>query len=75
MKKLFIGYFGKEENYWFFSWAENKKKAIHIIEKEFGMPKYIKDITKNTTGLIAFKPVNISSYQCVDNSTLSVCCF
>jgi hypothetical protein len=63
MKKLFIGYFGKDDNYWFFSWAENEKEAIQIIEKEFGVPKYIKDISKNTSGLIAFKPINISKDQ------------
>ena len=46
MKKLFIGHFGgKNKEDWFFSWADSEKDALTTIEKTFGEPKFIKDIS------------------------------
>ena len=62
MKKLFIGHFGdKDKNDWFFSWADNEKDALKTIEKTFGEPEFIEDVSNISSGGFCFKPVNISS--------------
>jgi hypothetical protein len=61
MKRLFIGHFGgKLKEDWFFSWAENEEEAIKTIQKEFGEPEFIEDVTDISSGGFCFKPINIS---------------
>ena len=62
MKKLFIGHFGgKDLDDWFFSWAESEKEALKTIEKTFGIPKFIKEITNISPGGFCFNPLDIST--------------
>jgi hypothetical protein len=62
LKKLFIGHFGdKNKDDWFFSWANDKKEAIEIIENIFGKPDYIEELSNVSSGGLCFKPVDISN--------------
>jgi len=62
LKKLFIGHFGdKDKDDWFFSWADSEKDALKTIERVFGEPAYIEDVSKVSSGGFCFKPVDIST--------------
>lgn len=62
MKKLFIGHFGgKNKDDWFFSWADNEKDALKTIERVFGEPAFIEDVSKVSSGGFCFKPIDVST--------------
>ena len=62
MKKLFIGHFGgKNKDDWFFSWADDEKDALKTIERVFGEPAFIEDVSKVSSGGFCFKPIDVST--------------
>ena len=62
MKKLFIGHFGgKDKEDWFFSWADNEEEALKTIERVFGEPAFIEDVSNVSSGGFCFKPIDIST--------------
>jgi hypothetical protein len=61
LRKLFIGHFGdKEKEDWFFSWADSEKEAIKTIERVFGEPVFIEEVSNVSSGGFCFKPINVS---------------
>jgi hypothetical protein len=62
LKKLFIGHFGgKDKEDWFFSWADNEEEALKTIERVFGEPAFIEDVSNVSSGGFCFKPIDIST--------------
>ena len=62
MKKLFIGHFGgKDKDDWFFSWADSEEDALKTIERVFGEPVFIEDVSNVSSGGFCFKPIDIST--------------
>jgi len=62
LKKLFIGHFGgKDKDDWFLSWADSEEDALKTIERVFGEPVFIEDVSNVSSGGFCFKPIDIST--------------
>jgi len=62
LKKLFIGHFGdKDKDDWFFSWANDEEDALDTINKIFGKPDFLKELSNASSGGLCFKPIDLSN--------------